>query len=125
MKHKILLLDDSPTVREGVRRKLAMAGYEVFAVSNFVEANHVFYHDKPELVLIDVNLGPLMRGDKVLELYLTKSSPAYAPILLLFSDMAAEELAALAAECGATGFITKRDDLVAKVADYLLHRPLN
>ena len=51
-KPKVLLVDDSMTIREGLRRLLE-GDYEVSAVQSGVSAIRAITLDKPDLVLLD------------------------------------------------------------------------
>ena len=55
---KILLVDDHTVVREGVRRLLSgMQGASIFEAANGHEALAIFRKERPELVLLDLNLS--------------------------------------------------------------------
>ncbi len=54
-KPKILLVDDSMTIREGIRR-LLVGDYEVSAVQSGVSAIRAITLDKPDLVLLDYDM---------------------------------------------------------------------
>ena len=55
---KILLVDDHIVVREGVRRLLSgMQGASIFEAATGQEALALFRKEKPELVLLDLNLS--------------------------------------------------------------------
>ena len=116
---KILILDDSPIVREHAKRTLEAAGHVVLVASSFVDANHFYFHEKPQLILIDVNLGPLITGDKVVEVYRNRRTASYAPLLILYSDSDASSLREITQRCGADSWLRKGGDLAAQIAELL------
>ena len=85
-KPKILLVDDSMTIREGIRR-LLVGDYEVSAVQSGVSAIRAITLDKPDLVLLDYDM-PVCDGRHVLE--------------MLRSDKEFEDVSVI--------FLTSRDD---------------
>ncbi len=52
--HRILVADDSATVRIRVRRILESAGYDVVTASNGLEAMHLLLKDPPLLAILDI-----------------------------------------------------------------------
>ena len=61
MKHKILLIDDDPTLLDLLSQYLVDAGYEVFAAPNGTAGLRLAYNERPDLVLLDVMM-PGMDG---------------------------------------------------------------
>jgi DNA-binding response OmpR family regulator len=56
MKHQILIVDDEPGIRFGVREFLQANGYEVLEAANCQEAENVFRLWSPDLALLDHRL---------------------------------------------------------------------
>ena len=103
-KKKVLILDDSPLVRELVDITLSEHGYDVVGLSSPFEFSAALRRERPDLVLMDVTM-PALAGDKVVE-FARQYSPGGCPIVL-FSDRSDAELAMLASKCGADGYIRK------------------
>jgi DNA-binding response OmpR family regulator len=61
MKHKILVIDDDPTLLDLLCQYLVDAGYDVFAAPNGTIGLRLAYGERPDLVLLDVML-PGMDG---------------------------------------------------------------
>ncbi len=79
-KPKILLVDDSITIREGIRR-LLVGDYEVSAVQSGVAAIRAITLDKPDLVLLDYEM-PVCDGRHVLEML--RSEKEFADVAVIF-----------------------------------------
>jgi two-component system, OmpR family, response regulator len=110
---KILIVDDSTVVREAVAVMLEERGYDVVAIDSVFSFAQSLNREKPDLVLVDVNM-PAMNGDKLVQIA-QKHNDAPCPIVL-FSDRDPRELERLAKQCGAAGFIPKTGN-----ADLLAH----
>ncbi len=119
---KILIVDDSALVRDAVAMMLEEGGYAVVAMDSVFSFAQTLNAEKPDLVLIDVNM-PAMKGDKLVEIA-QKHHTVKCPIVL-FSDRPPRELDTLARACGAAGFIQKTGNaerLLHSVASYLAPR---
>ena len=82
-KSKILLVDDSMTIREGIRR-LLVNDYEVSAVQSGVAAIRAISLDKPDLVLLGYDM-PVCDGRYVLEMLRSEKEFADVPVIFLTS----------------------------------------
>jgi DNA-binding response OmpR family regulator len=109
---KILVVDDSEAVLGWVKAALEAAGFEVTTQTSPFGFSSSLIHQRPDLVLLDVNL-PALSGVKLAEIAV-KNGLVNCP-LLLYSDRPAPELAALAARCGAQGYVKKSRDSRALV----------
>ena len=72
-------------------------------------------HEKPELVLMDVNM-PGLGGDTIVSV-LAKAQPTGDTVVLLHSSLSADVLRTKAAAAGAHGFIQKSGDLFGLVRE--------
>jgi two-component system, NarL family, invasion response regulator UvrY len=101
---KVLIVDDHPIVRAGLRRLLtAEAGFEVREAASGREALSVFREQQPTLVILDLNL-PGIGGLEVLA-RLKAVSPDARVLVLSMHDDDAHVTRALRA--GAAGYLTK------------------
>lgn len=82
-KPKILLVDDSMTIREGIRR-LLVKDYDVSAVQSGVAAIRAISLDRPDLVLLDYDM-PICDGRYVLEMLRSEKEFADVPVIFLTS----------------------------------------
>jgi len=116
-KAKILVVDDSPTVRAGATWVLQRAGYEVVVLDSPFAFSQVLNSEKPDLVLMDVSM-PGLRGDKLVEI--AQRYDAHRCPIVLFSSQPDEELSALVRTLGIAGFIPKDLELlISEVPKYL------
>lgn len=122
MAHRILAIDDSPTMRGIVARALRNAGFEVFLAADGVEGVGSLIDADPDLIITDVNM-PRLDGFGVIEAVRACGSHSTVPILVLTTESGAE-LKARARKAGATGWIVKpfEDDQLISVIDKVLGR---
>ena len=114
-KPKIVVIDDSEIVLEVTKGALEGAGYEVIAHDRPAGCVALILHEKPDLVLMDVNM-PGLGGDTIVSV-LGKAAPTSDTVVLLHSSLSAEVLRTKAATAGAHGFIQKSGDLFGLVRE--------
>jgi two-component system, NarL family, invasion response regulator UvrY len=105
---RILLIEDHPIVRAGVRRLLQGTGEaEVLEATNAADGLRLAHEVSPEVIILDLRLpdgsgldllAPLMANDRTL------------PKVIVFSMYEDPAFAVRALEAGAKGYITKNDD---------------
>ena len=112
---KILLVDDHMVVREGVRRLLSdMDGVQIHEAASGEEALALFAKERPELVLLDLNLTGI-GGLELLRRLLSEDDKVR---VVVFSMHAEPIYAARALRLGARGYVSKSagaDELIAAV----------
>ncbi|MFZ4461145.1 MAG: response regulator transcription factor [Patescibacteria group bacterium] len=114
----ILLVEDDLTISTTLAQYLEHAGYRVVVVARGDEALGVFHAQKPDLVILDINL-PGMTG---FELCPAMRIHTNAPIIML-SARASEDDKVTCLECGADDYIPKpfsARELVARVNRHLV-----
>lgn len=119
-KPKIVVIDDSEIVLEVTKNALEGAGYDVVTHDRPAGCVALILHEKPDLVLMDVNM-PGLGGDTIVSV-LGKAAPTSDTIVLLHSSLSAEVLRGKVTSAGAHGFIQKSGDqfgLVREVARWL------
>ena len=115
----MVVVDDSDIARGVAEHALTRAGMRVVGVDVPFAVASTVSEVQPDLVLMDVNM-PSIRGDKLVEI-LRKNALPTCPVVL-YSDMAASELARLSRAAGADGYIVKSfhpEELVSAVRRYL------
>lgn len=102
---KVLLVDDHPVVRAGLRAVLEASGIEVVGeAANGAEALDLVAHSTPQVVLCDLRLGEGMTGvDVTREINKTQDGPAV--VILTTYDRDSELLGAI--DAGALGYVLK------------------
>jgi len=113
---RVLLADDSPTIRGIVTGLLSGAGYRVEVASDGVEALERFFADPPDLVLLDLYM-PRLTGWVVCRVMKDDPVGSRIPVVVLTGFDGPEDTF-WADHSGADGFITKDqigDQLLARI----------
>jgi len=102
---KILVVDDSATVRKLISSKLEKSGHEVFCAIDGIDALEKIKETVPDLILLDINM-PRMDGYQVCKLIRSNDETKDVPIVMIsgkdgFFDKVRGRMA------GTTGYITK------------------
>ena len=105
---RILVVEDNPTVREGLEQILRRAGHEVVAVSDGDAALRHCRDDRVDLVITDFKMEG-MTGLQLLEA-LRRQPPAGDPEVMLITAYGTIDIAVEAMKLGAVDFITKPFD---------------
>jgi DNA-binding response OmpR family regulator len=112
MSRRVLVVDDSVLMLDIVRSTLEGAGYQVATANTMAELEE----QNPssfDLILMDVQM-PELYGDDVAAV-LRHVRNLKTPIML-FSNLATEELAVRASEAGLQDYMSKRDGMEALVS---------
>jgi CheY-like chemotaxis protein len=117
---KILVVDDSPTVRKLISGKLEKCGHEVICAVDGVDALEKINELTPDLVLLDITM-PRMDGYQVCKLIRNNDATKDVPVVMIsgkdgFFDKVRGRMA------GTTGYITKPfgpETLMKTVESYL------
>ncbi len=118
---KLLLADDSVTIRKVVELTFADEGIDVSSAGDAESAMQKFVEIQPDIVLVDVGLSGT-NGYQICEMIKQDEATAHIPVLLLvgsFEPFDQDE----AERVGADGFLTKPfhsiRDLVGRVSELL------
>jgi DNA-binding response OmpR family regulator len=109
---KVLVVDDSPMMLELARDALDAAGFEALATSDLAEMGRLVEHERPDLILLDVQM-PEAYGDDVANV-LRGLRHVTVPVLL-FSILDEKELADRAKAAEVDGYIHKGAGLTEMV----------
>lgn len=119
---RVLVVDDSPSVRQQVSMSLSQAGYEVVEAGDGTEGVTKIASDRAiGLVICDINM-PRMNGLEMIEMVKKEPQNAALPIIVLTSE-GQPALIDRAKKAGAKGWIVKpfkADLLVAAVKKLLV-----
>jgi len=108
MNYRILVVDDEPSIRQLIERRLSQKGYEVITAADGKEALAVVERQKPHLMILDIKM-PNVDGMEVLQALRKKHKDLPIIILTAYDDLADQTQM-----LGACDYITKPFDL-----DYL------
>jgi CheY-like chemotaxis protein len=108
---RILLIDDSEITLQMEKAVLEQRGYQVEATSTLVEFERLLKDFKPDLILTDIHM-PEARGTDICRTLKNEYQTQDIPIVL-FSSLNDDELADLAQQVGADGFLSKAHGLDA------------
>jgi len=102
---KILVVDDSPTIRIALRSLLERMGHTVVEANDGEKALQMYREDRPGLVLIDVVM-PVMDGYESARHMRETSADEWVPIIFLSSKEADQDLNR-AIEAGGDDYLVK------------------
>jgi DNA-binding response OmpR family regulator len=111
---RILVVDDEPDILELVSTRLEKAGYRVVCADSGAAALRIFFQQRPDLALIDIEM-PRMNG---IELCKRIREVSEIPVIFL-TAYGAEDDRVRGLESGADDYIVKpfgRNELAARVA---------
>jgi CheY-like chemotaxis protein len=123
-KKKILLLDDSVITLEMEKAVLEERGYEVTVASNLIEFQAALDAFQPEVILTDLMM-PDISGKDIVRVLKQDFHTERIPIVL-FSSKPDEELAEIAEQAGADGYLSKSNgieklgDMVDELVDSII-----
>jgi DNA-binding response OmpR family regulator len=106
---KILIVDDSVLCLEMEATILSRAGFDVRTASTIDAFDRILHEWMPDVVLTDVRM-PEMKGTDLCRYVRRHVSTRHVPVVL-FSSLRDIELAPLARDCGADGYLSKHQGL--------------
>lgn len=102
---KILIVDDSPTIRAALRGLVDKMGHSVIEADDGSKALKMYQEDRPDLVLIDVVM-PVMDGYEAARQMRQSRPDEWVPIIFLSSKEADQDLDR-AIEAGGDDYLVK------------------
>ena len=122
---KILYVEDNPQNMRLVRKILMAAGYEVIEATNGLSGIATAEREKPDLILMDVNLPDINGLEATTRLKASEPSVAAIPVIALTANaMHGDRENCMAAGCD--GYLAKpvmKNELLNTVAIFLKHPP--
>jgi DNA-binding NarL/FixJ family response regulator len=113
MSASVLIIDDHPLIRDGVRKSLNAAGFNcVGEAGSLKEAIAMIALHNPDVITVDINL-PDGNGLEIIS-WARKNSPTIAIIVLTLDDDL--DLVSAASQSGAQAFISKSESAEHLVA---------
>lgn len=120
MKPKILVVDDSPTIRKFISIALKVKGFEIISAGDGMEALELLPNDSVDLVITDLNM-PNIDGFNLIERIRTNENYQNTPIIVM-SNLSDSEDIQRAMNLGANSYIIKpfdQNNITKEVAKYL------
>jgi len=102
---KVLIVDDSPTIRAALRGLVQKMGHSVIEAADGSKALAIYAQDRPDLVLIDVVM-PVMDGYEAARQMRHSRPDEWVPIIFLSSKEADQDLDR-AIEAGGDDYLVK------------------
>lgn len=122
----ILLVEDTPIIREPLARLLASEGYDVLAASDGLQATALLNQRRADLILLDVMM-PHMDGLAFLQNMRSNPKCAELPVIAMTAVLDSQRLSRLR-ELGVKSIITKGnfhfENLMTEVRTHLPVPPL-
>ena len=120
MSKRILMVDDSASVRQMMSFTLQSAGYEVIEAANGEEALELYPESGASMLITDLNM-PKMDGYGLIERVRRDPGSRFLPIIMLTTE-SEQGKKDQAKALGASGWITKpfRPDQLLKVVGMVL-----
>ncbi len=103
---RILIIEDSDSIRRMIEALVSARGYEVDAVSTGAKGLEVAFEKVPDVILLDLNLGGTYDGFDVCARIRANALTRVVPIIVI-SALADEESKKRATDSGANAYYTK------------------
>lgn len=120
MSRTILVIDDTPIIRDPIAATLSGAGYRALRAANGQEALHVLDHHLVDLILLDVHM-PVMDGLTFLRTIRQRPVTMKTPVIMLTAAEDRKDILE-AAKLGIRGYILKSHfslrDLMTRVVQH-------
>ncbi|MEI7894694.1 MAG: response regulator transcription factor [Myxococcales bacterium] len=123
---KILVIEDSDSIRRMIETLVAARGHKVHAVNTGAKGLEAAFADVPDAILLDLHLPGTFDGFGVCERLRANDTTRAVPIIII-SAMSDDATKQRAAEKGATAYYTKPFSPTAllKVLETIQNKPLH
>ena len=102
----LLVADDLVPIRQMVRITLSTQGWTILEAKNGSEALEMAKANKPDLILLDVDMGPGPNGFEVCKIIKTDPATKEIPVVMLTAHESDSDRA-IGFAAGATQYLTK------------------
>lgn len=122
--YDILLVDDEPMIREGLKMALEMEGHRAFTAADGNEAIRMVEESKPQLIITDIIMP---ESDGIEVICTVKESNPDIKILAISGGgrISANDHLRIARQLGATGVLAKpfsTEELICEINKLMLHQ---
>ena len=100
---KVLIIDDEQSMRDLLRLHLSNRGYDVLAAEDAIVAGHMVVSEKPDLLIVDVQM-PYMNGYEFVAALKSDPETRDIPVVFLTTD---DNVASQAKKLGAAAYLQK------------------
>src|ERR1044071_4752626 len=107
VKPAVLIVDDEPAARYGMRRALEKENYSIFEADSLTGAEETIKSTPPDVVLLDVRLASQSGLDYLPDL-VAKENP---PLVIVVTAHGSERMAVQAVKLGAYDYLSKPFDV--------------
>ena len=107
MKSAVLIVDDEPASRYGMKRALEKEGYSILEAGNVADAERAIENDSPAVVLLDVRLA----AESGLDYLPRLASKDFPPVVIVVTAHGSEKMAVQAIKLGAYDYLAKPFDV--------------
>lgn len=104
----VLVIDEDPAVLDATRATLEAAGYRVITRDRSAGSISAIVKDKPDVVLVELNM-PRLNGETIAKI-LNRTHPRPQVVLLFHSALPVETLRLKALAAGAQGYVQKNTE---------------
>jgi two-component system, chemotaxis family, response regulator PixG len=80
--HKIVCIDDSPTMLDTIKTYLGTEKYEIITIENPMKSMPSLFESKPDLILMDISM-PGINGNRLCQILKSSSVFEHVPIILV------------------------------------------
>lgn len=92
-KHKVLVVDDEPGIRETLRERLAFNDLEVITAADGHEGLAAAIANKPDIIITDISM-PVMDGIEMIRAFRNMTHDRQIPIIVITVSTRTEDLLA-------------------------------
>jgi DNA-binding NtrC family response regulator len=107
MQSLVMIVDDEPAARFGMRRALEKEGYLILEADSIASSDRVLESENPQVVLLDVKLASDSGMEYLPQLVVRKN----APIVIMVTAHGSERMAVEAIKLGAYDYLAKPFDV--------------
>ncbi len=125
MPPKILLVDDSKTIRLILAKALRQFECQILEAGNGLEALDIAGREKPQLIIMDLTM-PVMDGAEALGKLKGNSALKHIPVVMLTANVGLDDMLKITGSGNVSDFMSKAfkpDELIERVKRFVELKP--